>query len=472
MIGVSVGLSRDKAIPVQLLILMLPVELAMAQLAHGLFKHVLPAPGLLLHPLLALLVVLIASRRLTRADLMRQDTVVLVGAGMMAFPCVYHLVQGNQWDLRFLLLGVVPLLLGLMWARMRDMSLVTRPLAIGLMLWCTAIVLAFIADTLQLLEFHAHAREYSLDQLILAMRYPNSIDFGLYYPVLTGNWNKASNIIVLSSMLMMIAIYRDRAARTLYLAAMAVMAVVSLLSYSRGGLLVSAGLGAFNLVLLPWIKPEDRRAWALGAGLMMLPLVVSLLLPAMRLRWFDMSSVDERVDMIEAVDLKTAMRAPFSLTVRSASSAGADAGFLAVAMAAIANTLLPIWDWLVDVVRQVMIVLAGLGVGTYGMQIKGSPFAGTHNMLLDMFIAGGALQVGGLLLLLAWAWLAVLRRGFGDVPRLIAGMAMVAMLVLSFREFDLNYLGVSALPALLLGWFMGEALGRTPGAQAQRRESA
>eukprot|EP00952_Eustigmatos_sp_NYUAD-ZCMA_P001361 6084-Eustigmatos_ZCMA.PRE.1 len=72
---------------------------------------------------------------------------------------------------------------------------------------------------------------------------------------------------------MMIAIYRDRAARTLYLAAMAVMAVVSLLSYSRGGLLVSAGLGAFNLVLLPWIKPEDRRAWALGAGLMMLPLV-------------------------------------------------------------------------------------------------------------------------------------------------------------------------------------------------------
>lgn len=458
--SLSGGGARAAMWPMRLLILMLPVELAVAQLAHGLFKPLLPAPGLLLHPLLALVVLLVASRRLTREDLMRQDRIVLAAVAMMGLPCVYHLVQGNGWDLRFLLLGVMPLLMGLLLSRSQDTAFFTRPLAVGLLLWCVAIVLAFIADTLQLLDFHEGARAYSLDQLILAMRYPNSIDLRLYYPLLTGNWNKASNIIVLSSMLMMVAIYLDRAARPLYLAAMALMSVVSLLSYSRGGLLVSAGIGVFNLMLLPWIRPGERRGWVLGALLMMLPLVVSLILPAMRLRWFDLSSMDERMGMIEAVDLKTVLRGQLGALGALGAPAG-DAGVLAIA-----------WHWLVGVVQQVLVFLLGMGVGTYGLQMLGSPFAGTHNMLLDMFIAGGLVQVGGLLTLIGFAWLAVVRRRLGSVTQPIGGMALVAVLVLSFREFDLNYLGVSALPALLLGWFIGEALGGSPGAQVQRRESA
>lgn len=445
MMRLSVGGVREDMFALKLLIMALPLELAVAQLMHGLFKDFLPAPALLLHPLLALVVVLIVSRHLTRDDLKRQDSIVLMAVVLLAIPCVYHIAQGNWWDLRFLLLGVGSLLLGVMLAGAGGIRFVARPLAMGLIVWCVAVVLAFVADTFQLLDFHEGARHYSLDQLVLAMRYPDSIDLDLHYPKLTGNWNKASNIIVLASMFMMIAIYRDRPARPLFLTAMATMSVVSVLSYSRGGMLVSAGLGCFNLLLLLWIPQVDRRSWALAALVMILPLAVSFCLPAMRVAWFDMSSMDQRMVLAyQAIE--------FEALGLGAGSGGA-------------------WGALMKVVQPVLNLLLGIGVGTYGEKLVGNPFAGTHNMFLDMFIAGGLIQVLGLLVLIGYSWLVVLSKGLRSVTQMVGGMAILAVVVLAFREFDLNYLGVLALPALLFGWLIGEALGHPSGvASARHRE--
>ena len=155
--------------------------------------------------------------------------------------------------------------------------------------------------------------------------------------------------------------------------------------------------------------------------LMILPLVVSFSFPAMRQGWFDLTSIGQRVDLIN--------RAAGANPTASAASH----------------------------------VLLGIGVGSYGESQYGNPFAGTHNMFFDMFIAGGALQLGGLLLLCAYTWLTVVRTGLDSVTQMIGGLAVAAVAVLSFREFDLNYLGVSALPSLLLGWFIGEALGPSGG---------
>ncbi len=445
MMRLSVDGVREDMFALKLLIMALPLELAVAQLMHGLFKDFLPAPALLLHPLLALVVVLIVSRHLTRDDLKRQDSFVLMAVVLLAIPCVYHIAQGNWWDLRFLLLGVGSLLLGVMLAVSGGAHFVARPLSMGLIVWCVAVVLAFVADTFQLLDFHEGARRYSMDQLVLAMRYPDSIDLDLYYPKLTGNWNKASNIIVLASMFLMIAIYRDRPARPLFLTAMATMSVVSILSYSRGGMLVSAGLGCFNLLLLLWIPQADRRAWALAALIMILPLVVSFCLPAMRMAWFDMSSMDQRMVLAyQAIE--------FEALGLWAGSGGA-------------------WGALMKAVQPVLNLLLGIGVGTYGEKLVGNPFASTHNMFLDMFIAGGLIQVIGLLVLIGYSWSVVLSKGLRSVTQMIGGMAILAVVVLSFREFDLNYLGVLALPALLFGWLIGEALGHPSGAaMARHRE--
>ena len=178
---------------------------------------------------------------------------------------------------------------------------------------------------------------------------------------------------------------------------------------------------------------------------MILPLVVSFCLPAMRMAWFDMSSMDQRMVLAyQAIE--------FEALGLWAGSGGA-------------------WGALMKAVQPVLNLLLGIGVGTYGEKLVGNPFASTHNMFLDMFIAGGLIQVIGLLVLIGYSWSVVLSKGLRSVTQMIGGMAILAVVVLSFREFDLNYLGVLALPALLFGWLIGEALGHPSGAaMARHRE--
>lgn len=419
--SLSLGDAREDALAVRLLVLLLPFELVVAQLAHGLFKQVLPAPALLLHPLIALTVTLVVCRQLTRRDVVRQDAVVLAAMALLAMPSAYHVLLGNWWDLRFLLLGVGALLVGLMLSGSGQERSFARLLAVGLLAWSGAVMLVYGMDVSRFLDAHAWARAYDFDQLVLAMRYPESIDLMFFYPLVAGNWNKASNLIVLAYLFIAIAVYRDRAARPLMLTTTAALSVVSILSYSRGGMLVAAGLGACLLLLSRRLDAADRRVWTWLSLLMILPLVLSFVFPAMRQGWFDLTSMGQRVDMIHHA---AGAKPPGS---------------------AASNMLL------------------GIGVGSYGESQYGNPFSGTHNMFIDLFISGGVLQLSGLLILFAYACFAVVRSGLGSVTQVIGGLAIAAVTALSFREFDLNYLGVSALPSLLIGWFIGEALGPSKG---------
>lgn len=409
------------------LLILLPFELVIAELGHGLFKGFLSHPALFTQPVVYILAVLVIRRCTLGMGTTRNEAFVAGCLFLMSIPATYHAYRGSQLDLHFLVLGIGGLLAGVELGRGYCRVPVFRFLAIGLTAWCSVIVLVYLIDVFRILKVNPWMSVYRVDQLVLAMRYPESpnirLHINLWYPLVTGNWNKASNVLVLASLFMVVAIAEVRKFSTLYLACFALMAVVSIQAFSRGGMLVSAIMGGGLLLAASSPSKTDRPVIRAAALFMLLPLIVSLLFPAMREAWLDLTSVSLRMTYLE--------QAP-ELIVRQQR----------------------------DAMSSVAEVLFGNGVGTYGLSFFGSSFSGTHNMFLDMFFSGGIVQLIAFLALMAHPVIKTMRSyksGTVAIVQTLSCMAIASTVILSFREFDLNYLGVSSLPALLVGWFVGAA---------------
>jgi hypothetical protein len=279
------------------------------------------------------------------------------------------------------------------------------------------VMMIWLVDAFRFIYANDWARLYTWDQLIIAMRYPDSIDMNLYYPFVVGDWNKASNFLVLASLVAVLAIYKNRDIATCCVAIFCA-AMVVFLSFSRGSMLVFAGLGVSLLACSFKWSIRERPVWVIACLIMVLPLVVSLSLEHMRVAWFDMSSSNERIRQLTEL-----LHSP-----KGESS--------------------QLSEWFL-----------GWGVGAYGRTQFGSSFAGTHNLFVDIFMAGGVIQLVGLLSLFIFALYSATRGGWSMGSQVIGGLAVVAVILLSLREFDLNYLGVTSLPSLLLGYLLGASLG-------------
>jgi len=409
----------------------MPFDLVIAEVEHGLFKDFLPMLSLVLHPFVIFAVFLICFKQITVANLKRQSVIVHTAMLMLAITCILHAIQGNMLSLNYLILGIGALQLGMLLAMLPDDAQIgiMRVLAIGVWCWCICIVSVYSVDIIRLVGTYPWMKKYSIDQMVLAIRYPESIGMHIYYPLITGNWNKVANLIVVMFLFSMIAIYRDMAKRHIYLVAMACMSMVIILSYSRGGILVLAGVSFINLWLSRRIESDHRGAWVLACVFMLLPLIVSVSFPAMRAGWFDNSSIVERLNQITSLAAGTHA-----------------AGTHAAGTHAAGN-----FNNLID-------LLIGKGVGVYGTEYFNNPFAGMHNMFIDIFLAGGVTQLLGLIILFTYALYRVGRRHRRSIEEIIGGVAVLAVVILSFREFNLNYLGVSAFLSLLLGLLLGEAI--------------
>lgn len=465
-----------------MLLTLLPLELAISQASHALLKNYVPAPALLTHPLVALTAILLIGKQLNLGSsirhFIRHDRLLLVGLLLLLLPSIYHASRGSSLDFRFLLLGCGALCLGIVAAHEHLFGKAYRPLAVGLIMWCTFIVAAYAVDVINVRRIFTYIAAYDFDQLILSLRYPGSVDYRLLYPFFVGNWNKASNEVVLGSVLMAMAILYDPNHRHIYYAAMVLMGIVNFVSFSRGGLLISAAIGAFLTVLSFRMKTSAAAQLRICALLLLLPLLLTLSFPAMRSSWLDLYSMNARLEMtkdaikhfestiVQEDERKTSALSDYlrsdeevnnvikhrESTIERADERGAIAP---------SDNLPPRKTHILlqeQAGSSILTSLFGMGIGVYGRQIWGSPFAGTHNMYFDILLSGGIIQLCGLMILLVYPLYVLLRSKNPSLRRLLGGLGIAAVAVLSLREFDMNYLGVSAMPALLLGLFIGVTL--------------
>lgn len=414
------GLSGNKGylFVLYLVLAFLPFELLISQVTHGFLKNYVPVPSLLFHPFVFFAAIVLAGGLLSIGSVNKVDRPVLISLIMMAIPSAFHIARGGVLDISFLALGVGPLLFGVLLAKFsHKINYFYKIICFGVTAWCLVVIVIWLVDAFRFIYSNDWARLYDWDQLIVVMRYPDSIDLNLYYPFVVGNWNKASNFLVLASLIAVLAIYKNKNIATCCLAIFCV-AMVIFLSFSRGSMLVFAGVGVSLLACSFRWGIRERPVWVIIFFIMVLPLVVSLSLEHMRFAWFDVSSNNERIRQL----------AELAQSTKGESS--------------------QLSEWLL-----------GGGVGAYGRTQFGSSFAGTHNLFVDIFLAGGVVQLVGLLSLFIFALYSATRGGWSMGSQVIGGLAVVAVILLSLREFDLNYLGVTSLPSLLLGYLLGASLG-------------
>lgn len=261
---------------------------------------------------------------------------------------------------------------------------------------------------------------YQVDDLVLLMRSPSSIE-AFFYPVVVGNWNKAANILVLGFFLFAISGAHRLRHKFLLSCTLPFISIAITLSFSRGGMLVAL----FGAILILLFRLINHRKVSLYHGYfifcMMLPFLLTLSTESMRSAWIDTSSIETRIAQLSE---------------------------FAQAELAGPGSLHDVLDWSRFV---------GYGVGEYGLRVYNYPFASAHNLFVDSFLSGGLFRLLGLLLLLFAPFVAVAWLRRLDYIRAIGVVALLSISALSFREFALNYLGVSALAAFLVGFFIGVA---------------
>lgn len=410
----------------------MPFELMIAITNYHFFESSLTNASLFLHPFIYFFVFYILCSGLS-PEIFRSSLALRV-AFICAIPSVIHALSGRIDDARFFLLGIMPILAGIIFHDHNKKVVLGRVLAASMASWCIVVIFAWIFDFYRFIESHQWAKAMAFDELLLAIRYPESISIKMYYPYLVGNWNKAANLVLISYLCVAAFSLYDLKYRNLYFATLALLLSVLFLSYSRGAFVVSVVICGTGIFVARKMEEKPRNIFRLAMLLMVVPTLLTILMPATRAGWSNFSSMETRVTLV--------------------TSAFSYQNFWDTDVICLEDSDLgcKLSQALVTVER----ALIGLGTGAYGRDVFDAPEAGTHNMYLDLFFSGGLLQVISIAALLGLSLFQAFRNR-ADPTSAIGGLGVVAVVVLSIREFDLNYLGVISLVSFHLGILIGNA---------------
>ena len=449
-----------------ILFVFFPLEILISQGAHGLFSDYVWFAGAVANPLLVAVFVFVAVSIIRLAlfvwsKVSKQNMILsFLSSGrelydkgysiffwgshrfFIYFICLFlflisgffHLFHGSYLDVSFLVLGIGGIFIGVFSSSKNDMSILCKPLAVGAILWASIILLFYLWDAVNTLNKLDFMREYTVIQFILSFRYPESVvsasGEGLIYPLVVGNWNKASNIFIMLSILIVFGLMNGRKDSFLYFVALTLLALVSFISFSRGGFIVSGVVGGIILFYLYKQSILDVKL-AAATCLFLTPLITSFLFDDMRSAWVNFDSVAVRYEMAGS------FVEDYFFLGRGTVRGEGEGGFL-------------------------YSLLLGQGVGSYGEENFSYVFAGTHNLFLDIFYSWGLVSLIGVLVLFVHPFYVAFKEGVGSHKQAFGLIGLISIFILSFREFDLNYLGVSAFPAFLFGVFLGLALPHRP----------
>lgn len=397
-------------------------DLSIAAAGHGLLSEYIGLGYLLVHPYSVLaLGAILHIAKLDRRFLLLPVGLLSVGAvaGVLSSPYSSAAIAS-----RYIWFGLISIAVGAAFVRRRT-RLVVVCLVVGVSVWAAASLAVYSFSVFHLADMYPWLSKYRLDELIVVMRFPGQEFLNqVYYDEVIGNLNQAANRCILAIILLGFLVVslgvRLRSAIALYVPVLLLLIV----SFSRGALLVGLvlGIGGF---LGTWMF-RSRAAATAYAPLwvaLILPMVLSFTLPALREGWGDLTTVETRVDQWHA-------------EIGKSMGEGGDGR---------------------SVVERFFV---GYGPGGYGLARFGQVDAGTHNLFLDVWFGAGVTGLIGLLLLFFRACTRALT-GLLTEPRnqacLASLLGLAAIGALGFREYPLAYLYASGMEGLLLGIFAGLA---------------
>lgn len=289
------------------------------------------------------------------------------------------------------------------------------PFLVGLAVWALIFLALYIYMMVDLPSILPHFAGYSFGEKIIVARAPgvdyNNLYNNYYYYKYILNVNKQSNVILLS-MLFVIYLYHEGVFKFVrFLALFIPMALMLLVLFSRGALIVLGVVGFFNVILNLFFLYSKRSSLigfggrALVTGFFSLCVVMfSVSSHYLRNYWLDFHSAIERVDILK-------------MTLASSGEKE--------------------WLW---------------GYGLDGFPL--STYGDSHNMFFDAWVYGGVIGASIFIIGIFMPICNMLINFKGECFnfwnwywRLIM---LLALIMLGFREFSLNFLTSTSSAAFLM----------------------
>lgn len=303
--------------------------------------------------------------------------------------------------------------------------------------WSLLFIIAAVVTASFVLSIHPEWSSFPLDRLMMAIRNPGPeiADSLLFYKLL-GNYNKQSNILVISLILAAYLYVRDKLPTWAWVSMSAAMSMMLLLMFSRGAL-VAIGLVGLVLGIISLFR-SDRRSLQVAAS-MIIALAVSFSTGDLREYWKNDGSLVQREVIVSGafvgnskVFLKNGEVASFS-DPRSPE-----------------EQVLPCVVEAPE--RSMKFYLLGYGLGNFGPTICRLPEAESHNAFVDAWIQGGIISFLGFTgLFLVAVGMVKPWRSWSSNNDVVYGLAIVcAVAVLSMREYTFVYLWMQSAGGFVL----------------------
>lgn len=394
----------------------LPFDLIIARASDLLFSGVLGGAYILIHPVPGLAVSVILTKELEVPPARIWVPAVLVLAGYLLSAFVEH--ASWYFSVRAALLATTSILViylvatNAFWKRWAEPAF-----GLGIAVWALLELALYASYVLDVVQTHTQIAQLSIGEAVMVLRSPGE-QIADAYPFFSigGNVNKTANIAVLSILFIWWVTRRGAIPLAVGVGACLLMDLLLVVTLSRGAIYVALGC-AVLVVAAAMVRPQARtRAHAALVVSLLLPLVVCLMAPDLRPYLFDGATMTTRVSQ---------------------------------------------WSSAVEEVERTTDMLFGYGPGRYGEVHFQTTDAGTHNLFLDIWAAGGVLALASFVSVLAICAGTAMRgliRHWSD-GKFVGLLGILAIVVLGFREYELVYLNSSAMGSVMLGWFIAWCMG-------------
>jgi hypothetical protein len=335
---------------------------------------------------------------------------------------------------------------------------------IGMAIWCVIFSVYFLFFTVPIiLARHPNFWALPFERLFFALRLPPEALSGdlLYFKIL-GNYNKQSNILTLTMILANFCFVKGTWSWKVWAATSFPMAVMLLLMFSRGALLVLALISA-ALAFAALLRDERRGRQLTAAASMAIIFLASVSTTGFRDYWKGTGSLEQREAIVSG-----ALSASNERFLASGEVAAASSGQGRVTAKGVET---PASGWTSSSAekstfptkqecsaaspeRGWSFYLLGYGLGNFGPTMCRLPEGESHNAFLDAWIQGGIIGFVGYLGIfvvgLAVGGSRVLRSKLRDLASLYGLLIVFAVAALGMREYAFVYLWVQSAGGFLL----------------------
>lgn len=438
-----------------------PFELQFSVVRNKLALAIGPV-GLLFHPALFFAVAcLLRSPMRTVGNRALLIAITLYATGLI----VSGILTGSQPFYVISTVALGPVLIAVMIATIDDEEFLDRIIeafVAGASLWSLIFAVWFAYTASKIVTIQPEIMDgLPLDRLFLWLRLPGALVSDFYYFKLLGNYNKQSNILVISLILSAYLYVKGRWSWRIWVLTTVPMSIMLLVMFSRGALTVLA-IVAISLAFTALLHREKRQIAVAAA--MAVVILASVSMPELRAYWHNIGSFEQRVAIMSAA--ASAKSGEFSasgevVAVQPSQPGGAWIIHNATQPTASPPTMKQSFgikdDSKCDAISpepDLKFYLFGYGLGHFGPTVCRQPEGESHNAFMDSWVQGGILgMVGYVAIFLIGIYVGarrLIKTRFADISVLYGLAIVLAVMALALREYAFVYLWVQSAGGFLL----------------------